>query len=238
MLHGLDLDEAREFLKTRPTIILARLYKADGTTKYCWMSRNDTIATVLLYWTPEALQNTNPVVVVDDSEVMLDVVLGDIPLRGGILHMKIQEPRGWRRVTAIQEHIGWQRVAPCGTGECPDFDDHCSSAIPANPFGLQRVTLCSTGECPDFNDYFSSAIPANIVTVVVHQEDGQSKQVLMRRTTAMETVLKVFTPAALKNANPVLVFEGREVFVCELRVGTFPTNGNLVHFQIRRGMQW
>ena len=235
----MDLDEAgRQLQKNRPNIIWARFYKADGTSLDCWMCKKSTIATVLIDWTPEALQNTNPVVVVDDSEVMLDVMLGDIPLRGGILHMKIQEPRGWRRVTAIQEPIGWQRVAPCSTGECPDFDDHCSSAIPANPFGLQRVTLCSTGECPDFDDYFSSAIPANIVTVVVHQEDGQSKQVLMRRTTAMETVLKVFTPAALKNANPVLVFEGREVCVFELRVGTFPTNGNLVHFQIRRGMQW
>ena len=116
---------------------------------------------------------------------MLDVVLGDIPLQGGILHMKIQK-----------------------RGECPDFDDHCSSAT-----------------------------PANVMTVVVHQEDGYSKQVLMSRTTTFETVLKVLTPAAaLMNANPVVVVEGREAFPL-LTVGMCSTNGNLVHLEIRQGMQ-
>ena len=170
---------------------------------------------MLTDWTPKAWKNANPVVVVDGSEVMLDVVLGDIPLQGGILHMKIQK-----------------------RGECPDFDDHGSSAIPANPIGWQRVTPCSTGECPDFDDHCSSATPANVMTVVVHQEDGYSKQVLMSRTTTFETVLKVLTPAAaaLMNANPVVVVEGREAFPL-LTVGMCSTNGNLVHLEIRQGMQ-
>ena len=92
---------------------------------------------------------------------------------------------------------------------------------------------CSTGECPTLHDV---ALPSNIVPVRLQKTNGEYWELWMSWTKTIAEVLRDYTPTDLKNANPVIVVDGR-VAMLDMFLGDFHTNGDLL-LTIQRPMEW
>ena len=92
---------------------------------------------------------------------------------------------------------------------------------------------CSTGECPTLLDV---ALSPNVVPVRLQKTNGQYRELWMSRTKTIAEVLRDYTPTDLKNANPVIVVDGR-VAVLDMFLGDFHTNGDLL-LTIQRPTEW
>ena len=183
-----------------------------------WGEKESTIVDVLNEFTPTALENASPVIVIHGVLAAPDALLGSFPLDSDdFLPMTIlarstasePEPETEPEPTVLQ-----QRLLPatsCSIGECPEVERHPS---------------CNTGEFPEVGDDRIPWPPPNLMTVHLrHPEDGRVLVVLMPRSTTIEQVLKDYTPSCLKNENPDVVIDGRRPMP-DMTLGCFPHKGD------------